>query len=61
MLSMIQVPICDTVQVFEIKGLTKQQVELYFESTKNGGDEVSNVDFKEEENVALVTFSDKKG
>ena len=61
MLSIMQLPVTDTVQVFEIKGLTKQQLELYFENPRYGGGEIANLDFKEEENVALVSFCDKTG
>jgi hypothetical protein len=62
MLSVTQVPVSDTVQVFGVKDVDPDWLEEFFaDSNKSGGGEVSKFDMRSEENVALVSFVDKNG
>jgi hypothetical protein len=62
MLSVTQVPVSDTVQVFGVKDVPSDWLEQFFvDSSRSGGGEVSNFDMRSEENVALVSFVDKNG
>jgi len=62
MISVQRVPLPKSIQVHNVKGITKDNLELYFENARSGGGEVKSAKIKGGEHpYAIVEFKDRTG
>jgi len=62
MISLQRVPLPRSIQVHNVKGITKDNLELYFENTRSGGGEVKKTKIKSGDHpYAIVEFQDRTG